>query len=48
MTLQELKSAAYDALVQVEQWQAKLRELNQQIVSFKEEEFPAKDNNNHE
>jgi hypothetical protein len=40
MTLQELKSQAYDALVQIENWQMKLKETNQQIMNWKEEEKP--------
>jgi hypothetical protein len=37
MSIEQLKAQAYDALVQIEQWQAKLRDINQQIVeSLKE------------
>jgi hypothetical protein len=32
MTLTELKAAAYDALANVEYWQRKLQEINQQIA----------------
>lgn len=35
-TLVELKSQVYDALVQIEQWQLKLKELNQAISEWKE------------
>jgi len=40
MNLTELKAAAYDALVNVEYWQRKLQEINQQIAeeSKKQEE----------
>ena len=38
MTLEQLKAQAYDTLAQVELWQAKLRDLNQQIVNYKVEE----------
>ncbi len=31
MSLQDLKAAAYDAIVQVEIWTKKLQELNMQI-----------------
>lgn len=31
MTLTELKAAAYDALANIEYWQKKLAEINQQI-----------------
>jgi flagellar hook-associated protein FlgK len=40
MTLQELKAQAYDAIAQINNWQAKLNELNQQIANFKEDEKP--------
>jgi hypothetical protein len=32
MNLTELKAAAYDALANVEYWQRKLQEINQQIA----------------
>lgn len=38
MTLEQLKAEAYDCLVQIEQWQAKLREANQKIANWKPEE----------
>lgn len=39
MTLTDLKAAAYDALANVEYWQRKLAEINQQIAEkVKEEE----------
>ena len=38
MTLSELKASAYDALSNVEYWQLKLREINQQIANYKEPE----------
>ena len=36
MTLEEIKSKAYDAIVQLEQWQKILANLNQQIRDWKE------------
>jgi len=38
MTLDQLKSSAYDAIAQINNWQAKLNELNQQISTFKVDE----------
>ena len=38
MTLEQLKAQAYDCLVQVEQWQLKLKETNQQIAKIQQEE----------
>ncbi len=40
MNLTELKAAAYDALANIEFWQRKLQEINQQIAeeSKKQEE----------
>lgn len=39
MTLTDLKAAAYDALANIEHWQRKLAEINQQIAEkVKEEE----------
>lgn len=38
MNLDELKSKAYDALAQIEAWQGKLKDLNQQITDYKETE----------
>ena len=41
MNLTELKAAAYDAIANVEYWQKKLQEINQQIAeeaNKKEEE----------
>lgn len=38
MTLQELKSRAYDLIVHLELCQAELRQVNQQIKDFKPEE----------
>lgn len=35
-TLIELKSDVYDALVQVEVWQKKLKEANEAIANYKE------------
>ena len=35
MTLEETKAAAYDAIAQINNWQAKLNNLNQQIADFK-------------
>jgi hypothetical protein len=32
MNLTELKAAAYDALANIEYWQKKLQEINQQIA----------------
>lgn len=37
MTLEQLKSNAYDALVQVEAWQNKLKVINQEIATYKSE-----------
>ena len=37
-TLEAKKSQAYDAIAQINNWQAKLNELNQQIANFKEDE----------
>lgn len=37
-TLKELKSSAYDAIAQINNWQAKLNDLNNQIANFKPEE----------
>jgi hypothetical protein len=37
MTLQELKSNAYDAVCQIELWKQKLNEIQQQINNYKEE-----------
>lgn len=34
-TLEQLKADAYDCIVQIEQWQLKLREANQKIASYK-------------
>ena len=38
MTLTELKAAAYDALANIEYWQKKLAEINQQIGEKVQEE----------
>ena len=38
MTLEQLKSQAYDVLANIEFLQARLRELNQQIANYKVEE----------
>lgn len=39
MTITDLKAAAYDALANIEYWQKKLAEVNQQIAEkVKEEE----------
>ena len=38
MTLDQLKSQAYDAIAQMNNWQAKLNNLNQQIADFKPDE----------
>lgn len=35
MTLEQLKAEAYDCISQIELWQAKLREKNQQIANWK-------------
>jgi hypothetical protein len=43
MTLEEAKAQAYDAIVQIENWQAKLRELNQLIIKLKEEIKPVEE-----
>ena len=43
-TLEQLNSEAYDALVQIEQWQKKLQTLNQEIANFvipKDSDSPA-------
>ncbi len=31
--LEKLKAEAYDCLVQIEQWQAKLRQVNDKIIA---------------
>ena len=36
MTLQELKAAAYDTMVQIENMQIKLRQINNAIADWKE------------
>jgi hypothetical protein len=36
--MEKLKAQAYDALIQVQNWQAKLQEINKQIAEFKEPE----------
>lgn len=36
-TLVELKAEAFDALVNIEKYQAKLREVNQKIASYQVE-----------
>jgi hypothetical protein len=41
MTLDALKAQAYDCLVQIERWQAKLRAANEAIANYK----PEKDTN---
>lgn len=38
MTLTDLKAAAYDALANIEYWQKKLAEINQQIAQEVEKE----------
>lgn len=40
-TLETLKSEAYDCLVQVEAWQAKLAEANKAIKDWKEDIKPS-------
>ena len=35
-TLEELKSIAYDALVQIEAWQKNLKKANEAIANYKE------------
>jgi len=41
--LKDLKAQAYDALVQLENWQRVLKSLNQQINDWKEPEKPKKE-----
>lgn len=41
-TLEQLKAQAYDCIVQIEQWQIRLRETNQKISNFREGENPGK------
>lgn len=41
--LEKLKSEAYDALVQIEMWQTKLKDVSQQIKDFKPEVTDKKD-----
>ncbi len=38
MTKEQLKAQAYDALANIEFWQKKLNDLNNQIANFKEPE----------
>lgn len=45
MTLTDLKAAAYDALANIEYWQKKLAEINQQIAEkVKDESQPEHSN----
>lgn len=40
MTLESLKAQAYDELIQVNMWTAKLRDTEQKIANFKPEVAP--------
>ena len=39
-TLEQLKSAAYDCMVQLETWQGRLKQTNERIANFKPSEEP--------
>lgn len=41
--LTELKAAAYDAIVQAELWKAKVQELQQAIINYKEPQAEGSD-----
>lgn len=43
MNIEQLKSKAYDCLVQIEMWQKQLKEVNEQIGQFKPEVSSSKD-----
>lgn len=40
MTLHELKSQAYDCIANINAWQNKLKEINDQIANYKAPEEP--------
>lgn len=46
MTLEKLKSQAFDIIVQIQLLQAKLNEVNQEIVNYKPEVEDKKENKN--
>jgi hypothetical protein len=40
MTLIELKATGWDAMIQLDFWQKRIQQINQEIANFKEPEKP--------